>query len=104
MVQPRIVEPVQQLDWKGKSINSAVNSVAGSVLVRPANARRKYCIVTNRGATIKYLCKAEIAVTAVGIPLNQNDSYEINSTNPYYGALSIHCANAGEAILFNEDE
>ena len=92
-------------DWLGKDTNGNVASVVGSVLVLQGNARRRNATVVNDGVTIKYLCKADLALVNTGIPLYPNGgSYEINYTNPYYGPLSIFCTVAAENVAFTESE
>jgi len=77
----------------------------GSILVLDANPRRIGASVVNDGTTIKYLCKADIAVANTGIPLYPNGgAYEISFINPYFGPLSVHCTVAAENIAWTEDE
>jgi len=92
------------LDWKGKAINAGPISIVGSVLVLQPNSERKGAIISNGGPTIKWVCLSDNAAVNTGIPIIQNGSYEINLTNPWYGAVSVACAVAAEVIGVMENE
>ena len=93
------------LSWKGKSRSGNVPSVIGSVVVLEANAFRVGATIINDGATVKYLSKGDAAVVNAGIRLNASGgSYEINTLNPWFGAISVACAIAAENINWTEDE
>jgi hypothetical protein len=90
---------------EGKHLEGFILTVVGTVLVRQANRRRTSALFINDSAQPMYLAKALTAAVNRGIRLNPNGgSYEINSTNPYYGPVSVACGVINQNLLWEEDE
>lgn len=96
---------VQGLDWRGKSRNGATNTVVGSALVFNPNPVRKLATFVNNSVNWMYLCKSTVAAVNTGIPLAPNGgAYEINQTNPYFGAIAVACGVINQVLAWTEDE
>jgi len=93
------------LDWRGKTREGAIATIVGSVLVLQANAKRSSALLVNDGANWIYLSRSAQAAINQGIPLAPNGGfYEINSSNLYYGPISMACAVAAQNLCWNEGE
>jgi hypothetical protein len=96
---------ISNLPYPGKLISAVIPTIVGSVLVLRQNPKRKTALFVNDSITTMYLAKNLTAAVNTGIRLNPNGgSYEINSTNPYYGPISVACSVAAQNLLWQEEE
>jgi hypothetical protein len=79
--------------------NPAITDVG--VLVLAANLVRKGATIVNRSAvnTVELFLKTSVGVYGTGLPLVPGQSYEINSTNLYPGAITARTASGIAVVL-----
>lgn len=105
VLDPRNQMRPQPLDWLGKTRPGVTPTIIGSVLVLEPNPKRRYAIFCNDSINIMYLFKGAPGAVNTGIRVNANGgSYEINLTNPYFGAISVACGVAAQNLTWIEEE
>lgn len=86
-----------------KAVHRNIDLTTADVLILGKNPGRVSAIMSNDSDTICYIALAVPAVANQGIRLNANGgTYEINSTNPWFGEIHAISVGATKRLTITE--
>lgn len=91
------------MSFDEKAVHLAIDLTTTQEKILAGNPRRRYVLLVNDSDTNCYLSLGVSATVNQGIRLNSGGgSYEINLTNPFYGALYAVSGGATKRLSITE--